>query len=79
MTPRAILLAAMVLSSGLAVQAQEPIVRPSAEFNGASIKLNKEWRRVGFDVTGNGNVSLEGFTVQMLIRDAYDLNRASNA
>jgi len=65
-------LVATVLSAGLAVHAQEPIVRPALAFNGASIKLST-FPGVGYDVADNGNVSLHGYDARMLIRDAYDL------
>jgi uncharacterized protein (TIGR03435 family) len=62
----------VVLITGLAAQSQEPIVRPAVEFNGASIRPTKipGW---SYDVSDNGNVSLRGFDVRMLIRDAFDL------
>ena len=63
---------AVVLSAGRAVHAQEPIVRPAVAFSGASVKLSKV-SGAGYDVAGNGNVSLRGFDARMLIRDAYDL------
>lgn len=64
---------ASVLSAGLVVDAQEPIVRPAIAFDGVSIKLSKltGWRH---DVAGNGNLTLAGFSARMLISDAYGLN-----
>ena len=66
-------LVATVLSAGLAAHAQEPIVRPAVEFNGASIKLSRFNGVEYLYLADNGNVSARGYDARMLIRDAYDL------
>ena len=63
---------ATVLSAGLAVHAQEPIVRPAVGFNGASIKPIKGYCCWSVDVPEHGNIAFRG-TALFLISYAYDV------